>query len=288
MQPRYHSKNSSEEYSSDEFVPIAQLASSRNLYSGKESQSLFKRSVSDDVSNGSFVSGKTKSYICSNEYRNVDEFDQREEISLSSLTEDFLKHSEAKFKPLTEKAKVVSMRKEKTNTKKRKKSSVDRKEIDSDVSLKHISSFVTPSSVLYSKSLKGQLIQSVLCRWWYAYTWPDPDSIPNTSPSNCDSLDGFPGVYIHTSGPNVGKIIDYRDKSTCPNFTNFARKTSAELRDMLLRAVQKQRSMLIQIEGEGSVWLNELDYLEKWAKRLNDVKADREATMLLKAECLSL
>merc|ERR1712113_1027803 len=82
------------------------------------------------------------------------------------------------------------------------------------------------SSMVYTKTCKGKLIQNVLCRWWYAYKWPEPKSIPCNPPQNSDSLDGFPGVFINTSGHNTGRIIDYRNRSKCPSFINFVQKSS--------------------------------------------------------------
>lgn len=288
MQPS--NLSSSEEYSSDEFVPIAQLAVNGNIYSGKTSHPLYKRSVSDDVSNESFTLVKDRVSKCFNESHDSDDAFLTY-VKNSSLSRNIVKVTGASSKPITRKVKVTNKPDHTSSPKKTKISSgtQNKENIFCEIiNTKNFSNIVTPSSVLYSKSLKGQLIQSVLCRWWYAYTWPDPMSIPSKNPSNCDYLDGFPGVYIHTSGHRVGKIIDYRDMSTCPNFINFTRKSSAELRELLLRAIQKQRIMMNLVEGEGSIWLNELNNIEKWANKLNDERVDREASIILKTECLSL
>lgn len=45
---------------------------------------------------------------------------------------------------------------------------------------------------------KGMMAQRLLCRWWYAITWPLPEDI-RTPPTGFESLDGFPGVFICTS-----------------------------------------------------------------------------------------
>jgi len=98
--------------------------------------------------------------------------------------------------------------KKKSSTKKSSKTELE-EPVTSSISTKTI---ITASSQLYSASDKGKLIQNVLCRWWYCYTWPDPNSIPSTMPPNADALDGFPGVYVVTSGPNVGQIMDFRNQ----------------------------------------------------------------------------
>jgi hypothetical protein len=45
---------------------------------------------------------------------------------------------------------------------------------------------------------KGKLVQRLLCRWWYAITWPLPEDIP-APPDGFEVLDGFPGVFISTA-----------------------------------------------------------------------------------------
>eukprot|EP00566_Odontella_aurita_P020154 CAMPEP_0113534294 /NCGR_PEP_ID=MMETSP0015_2-20120614/5084_1 /TAXON_ID=2838 /ORGANISM="Odontella" /LENGTH=298 /DNA_ID=CAMNT_0000433449 /DNA_START=148 /DNA_END=1044 /DNA_ORIENTATION=+ /assembly_acc=CAM_ASM_000160 len=140
----------------------------------------------------------------------------------------------------------------------------------------------TASGHLYAKSEKGKLIQAVLCRWWYVVTWPDPLNLP-ALPRHYDALDGFPGVYVCTSGDDVGKIIDHRDPSTCPSFANFAKKGSEELVEMLMEAITKQKEQLIAAEGEDTDTEGDLDELELWARRLNTTKADKQAEKVLKA-----
>lgn len=143
------------------------------------------------------------------------------------------------------------------------------------------------SGHLYAKSDKGRLIQAVLCRWWYVVTWPDPAALPPV-PRHYDALDGFPGVYVCTSGDDVGKLTDHRDPATCPSFANFAKKTSDELVEMLVEAITNQKEQLIAAEGEDTDTEKELDELEKWARRLNTAKADRQAEKVLKAAKLAL
>lgn len=43
--------------------------------------------------------------------------------------------------------------------------------------------------------MQGELVQKLLCRWWYAMEWPaKQDVIP--APANYVALEGYPGVYV--------------------------------------------------------------------------------------------
>lgn len=150
------------------------------------------------------------------------------------------------------------------------------------------SSYVSASTELYANCDKGKLIQSLLARWWYVYTWPEPSTIPSSTPKGYDALDGFPGVYICTSGENVGKFKDCRNHKTAPSFQNLSKKTSEELRDDLLKAIEKQKAALIKAEGGGTKTEKDLRALQKWATKLNCSKADKDATKVLKAAKLTV
>jgi hypothetical protein len=145
------------------------------------------------------------------------------------------------------------------------------------------------SAALYGTECdKGLLIQRLLCRWWYAITWPDPSTIPPKPPKNYDSLEGITGLYACTKGDKVGHILDLRDKATCPSFQNFARKSSLELRELLLKAMEEQKKQLVALDGTGTPTEKELNNMIKWATKLNADKADREAVKVLKANKLQL
>lgn len=149
--------------------------------------------------------------------------------------------------------------------------------------------YTSASAALYgTKCQKGLLVQRLLCRWWYAIEWPSKASLPKEAPENYDPLDGFPGVYVCTQGDEVGKIHDVRDPSTRPNFDNMARKTSTELQELLLKALQEQRQQLIDAEGSGTETQKELDKLLSWAKKVKTTSADKEALKVLKAAKQSL
>lgn len=140
------------------------------------------------------------------------------------------------------------------------------------------------SAALYGTECdKGMLIQRLLCRWWYAMEWPETSSLPDQPPKHYDALDGFPGVYIGTSGEHVGTLLDKRDKAKAPSFANFSQKHSSELRDLLLKALKEQKKQLVEAEGTGTETEREIDQLVKWATKINPDKADKEAAKVLKA-----
>lgn len=144
-------------------------------------------------------------------------------------------------------------------------------------------SYRSASAALYgSECEKGMLIQRLLCRWWYAIEWPHPADIPNEPPPHYDPLDGFPGVFVCTEGEEVGTIKDFRNKSECPNFVNMAKKSAAELQELLVKALTEQRKQLIDTEGTGTDTQKELDKYLKWASKVKTTAADREAAKILK------
>jgi len=107
-------------------------------------------------------------------------------------------------------------------------------------------------------------------------------------PTDYDAMDGFPGVYICTRGEEVGTIKDFRDKEKSPNFNNFAKRTSEELRELLIKAINEQKKQLNESEGTGTATEKELNSMLKWAAKLNTKKADKEAEKVLKANKLSI
>lgn len=194
-------------------------------------------------------------------------------------------------------AKKTTKAKTKTDTKTKKKAAAKKKSassgkkspVPSGKSSSSANRPNLPSFALNDNELdKGLLIQRFLCRWWYAVEWPDPSALPASPPSGYDALNGFPGVYICTKGASIGKIVDKRDKSTAPSFANYARKSSEELQSLLLKALAKQKAQLIEAEGPGTDTEKELDKMEKWTRKLNCKKLDKEAATALKAAGISL
>jgi hypothetical protein len=177
--------------------------------------------------------------------------------------------------------------KKKATTSKKKKTASSTSTSSSTVTTN--GNYQSPSAALYgSNCQKGQLIQKLLCRWWYAIEWPDPATLPEKSPKYYDRLDGFPGVYVCTKGDEVGKIMDLRDKEKCPCFNNFAKMSSEELQKLLLKALEAQKAQLVKLEGTGTATESELNAMIKWATKLKPASADKEAVKVLKAAKLSL
>jgi hypothetical protein len=213
--------------------------------------------------------------------------DDSDDIPLSKLKSPPKKKAAAK-KPAAKSKATKTKAAPKKKAAPAKKKATTAKKAASKPAASVSSSYVSASTELYAKCDKGKLIQSLLARWWYVYTWPEPETLLSSTPKGYDSLDGFPGVYICTSGDSVGKFLDKRNHKTAPSFRNFAKKTSEELRDDLLKAVEKQRAALIKVEGKGTVTEKELKDLEKWATKLNCSKADKDAVKVLKAAKLTV
>lgn len=57
---------------------------------------------------------------------------------------------------------------------------------------------------------------------------------------------------------------------------------------MLLTALENQKKQLIKIEGPGTSTEKEIDTLYKWTKKVDPIKADKEAVKILKAQGLSV
>ncbi|GAX22016.1 hypothetical protein FisN_6Hh263 [Fistulifera solaris] len=204
-----------------------------------------------------------------------DEDDDDDDVPLSSLIQT---------KKL-EKKTVVVKKKEPVSPKKRKVSLTPAPKAPNTSN----KSYEFASAALYGmESAKGLLIQRLLCRWWYAMTWPDPAQLPAKPPAGYDSLEGFPGVYVRTSGEKVGSLKDVRDLQKAPSFLNFAKKPAEELQALLKQALLKQKEELIQHEGKGTALEKELDALLKWTEKVNPSKADKDAQKILKAQGLSL
>jgi len=177
------------------------------------------------------------------------------------------------------KAKAPAKKKAKTSTSGTKATSSNQSSND----------YSSPSFALYgTESIKGKLIQNLLCRWWYAITWPDPSAIPKEPPAGYDRMNGFPGIFICTQGEEVGTIKDFRDKVNSPNFNNLAKKASEELKELLVKAINEQKRQLIQTEGAGTSTEKELNTMLKWAAKINAKKADKEAEKVFKANKLSI
>ncbi|CAM9168007.1 unnamed protein product [Ascophyllum nodosum] len=138
---------------------------------------------------------------------------------------------------------------------------------------------VTRSGVLYDTA-KGELVQKLLCRWWYAMEWPAQKDL-RPAPPCYEALEGYPGIFICVEGDDIGKLLDVRNKSTCPCFTNFAKKTSEELKKLLEVALTKQKEALVAHWGMGVAEEANINRELKWLRSVDPAKADRAAVKAL-------
>jgi hypothetical protein len=257
--------------SDDDDVPLSALATNKS----KSSES------SKRPSRGSSRSSSRRSSV-STSYK--EESDAEAEFDDDFEQETAPEPKSKKRKTSETKKGTLTKKKSKTVTKKKPtKKTVKKSESASSNSSSKSSAIISAPSELYAKSKKGKLIRELLCRWWYAMSWPDLEKNPIPVPPNCDAMDGFPGVFVVTSGDDVGKIIDKRDKDTCPCFSNMAKKPSEDLKELLLKAIEEQRKILIEKEGTGTQTEKDLRDLEKWTNKVNSSAADKEAKKVLKA-----
>ncbi|CAH0489150.1 unnamed protein product [Peronospora farinosa] len=132
------------------------------------------------------------------------------------------------------------------------------------------------------QTLKGQLAQELLCRWWYAMEWP-PTKTLTSKVHGVQELDGFPGAYIRVKGDDLGSIIDTRLSAGKPSFLHFFAMSSEDLQKLLLLAYDKQMEVLIDHEGSDTPLLKELQKARASAARINTEKADRSIQKVLKS-----
>jgi hypothetical protein len=275
--------SSSESSSSDDDLPLSALKKSTIPPSSATSRRRSVTSYKEPSDNESEESEE-------NEFQSKDELEE-DSGSGSGSDEDSDEEDDKPIATLKSpvKAKTKAKPKKKTTATKKKATKTKKKKLSPSNSFSSSTTYAlqTASSELYAKSKKGKLISELLFRWWYAISWPDA-SIIDTVPKNCDKFDGFPGVFVVTKGDEVGKIIDKRDQSTSPCFRNMALKSSEELKELLLKAIEEQRKMLIEHEGEGTQTEQDLKGLEKWASKVNAKTADKEAEKVLKAANIKL
>lgn len=278
--------------SSDDDMPLSSLAAkkrSRAVASYAEDSDNGEEEFSGQASDssGDFVEEDKdtdgQDGIADGDY--AEDSDDSDDMPLSALAKEKKKTPKPAAKKKPEKKKVSATKKSQSKSKSKPAKKATKTVAKASVSA---GNYVCASSELYMNSDKGKLIQSILVRWWYAYTWPDPKDLPKSTPVGYDALDGFPGMYICTQGSEVGQFMDMRDMSNAPSFNNFARKSSEELRRMLLTAIENQRTALVGAEGGGTGTEMELKRLETWAKKLKCDKADKEATKVLKAQRLAI
>ena len=123
-------------------------------------------------------------------------------------------------------------------------------------------------------SEKGQMILKLLARWWYIIEWPDAEAVAKPSPALYEPLEGFPGVHICTKGGELGKIVDYRDKASCPSWNTFAAMSAEDLRTKLVGALRNQQAELIAHEGDDAPYVRTIKKELKKYKKLDAKSTD--------------
>lgn len=191
--------------------------------------------------------------------------DSEDEISLAALRRSIKKEGSSRTAPAKKRIKRESPRPA--------RATVSGGSSSGGVPVRRSGGGGTAWSAFY-ETTKGELVQKLLCRWWYTMEWPGPCDAPD---GDYLELDGFRGVYICASGDEIGKIIDKRDMSTCPNMKNFSRMGVQELKDKLCAALRAQKLVLQEKEGPGTRLESELDRDLRWASRVDAPKADKEA-----------
>eukprot|EP01032_Pedospumella_encystans_P027405 gene27405-30976_t len=129
----------------------------------------------------------------------------------------------------------------------------------------------------YTETLKGQLVQSFLVRWWYAMEWPKMEEI-GEPPAGYESLDGFPGVFISTRVDSLGQILDLRNKESCPCLKNVSKWSSAEIKDLSMKAFEQQMKELEEVEGSEVKLMRTLKAEYRAIKAIDTNAADKQAS----------
>ena len=126
----------------------------------------------------------------------------------------------------------------------------------------------------FYETKKGQILQTLLTRWWYAYDWPTPEEI-GVPPAGYEEMDGFPGVFVSFNLDSLGAIKDLRDKKNCPSLKNLSTRTAKELQELCLKALTNQLTELQASEGEEAALCH---VLKKKAKEIKSINADEAET----------
>ncbi|KAI9917247.1 hypothetical protein PsorP6_012905 [Peronosclerospora sorghi] len=132
------------------------------------------------------------------------------------------------------------------------------------------------------ETIKGKLVQELLCRWWYAMEWP-PAQQRDVKLHGVQELDGFPGAFIRVKGEDLGSILDTRSSIGKPSFLHFLAMPADDLLQLLLQAYDKQMQVLSEHEGPTAPLLKDLKQARASAAKINTEKADRSVCKVLKS-----
>ena len=133
---------------------------------------------------------------------------------------------------------------------------------------------------------RGQVLQQLLRRWWYAVDWPSEEAKnkPVIDPACWERLEGFPGVHLCWKGDRRGELVDHRDHSTSPCFANYHVKPTQFLKDLCLKACEVQMKQLLEFKPMNlDVAVRDLKKVIADVTRVDCAKADAEAAKAVKA-----
>ena len=128
---------------------------------------------------------------------------------------------------------------------------------------------------------RGKLLQNFLRRWWYVVDWPGPEAATRPPEKDFEQLPGFPGVHICTAGERLGELQDHRDHNECPSFHNYYKRSTADLKKLVLAAFDKQIEELQEVDPR-SPMINALKQDRAACARVDTKKADAEANKAIK------
>ena len=101
----------------------------------------------------------------------------------------------------------------------------------------------------YYDTLKGQIVQTLLVRWWYAYDWPTDEEVQEP-PSGFEEMEGFRGIFVSMNLDSLGKVVDLRDKTNCPSLKQMSKRPCKELQELCVKALRKQIADVKEAEGD--------------------------------------
>lgn len=139
------------------------------------------------------------------------------------------------------------------------------------------------------------MVQSLLCRWWYAVDGPGEADHKVPPGKGYRPLPGMPGVFVCTATEALGSIKDTRNKALLPSFANFSRMPAEELQRLCIRAYEEQIRVLLEtyggndanssssgsngeLTGEHRQLLHTLRAELSKIRKINAAKAEAEAT----------
>ena len=101
----------------------------------------------------------------------------------------------------------------------------------------------------YYDTLKGQIVQTLLVRWWYAYEWPTKEEV-STPPSGYEELEGFRGIFVSMNLDSLVEVLDLRNKANCPSLKQMSKRPCKELQELCIKALRNQTTAVKEAEGD--------------------------------------